>query len=77
MKPAQDELGRDDSNPDCWWLTFPFGTTTVRIHVCLDEPDVTLYNRANVLDPVPGTLFVSFDGSAPEAESDHRQLRIP
>jgi hypothetical protein len=49
-------------------LTFPLGTTTVWIHVCLNESNVTLHNRADVLYPVPGTLLVSFDGTAPESD---------
>jgi hypothetical protein len=58
-------------------LTFPLGTTTVWIHICLNESNVTLHNRADVLYPVPGTLLVSFDGTAPESKRDQNQLKLP
>lgn len=41
--------------------TFPFGTTTIRINICLNESNVTLYDRSNILDPSDGSLFVFSD----------------
>ena len=58
-------------------LTFPLGTTTIWIHVGLNEPNVTLYNRANVLYPLPRTLLVFFDGATLKSERDQIQLSRP
>ena len=57
-------------------LTFPLGATAVRVDICLNEPDVTLYNRADVLYPVSRTLLVSFNGTALESERDQNPLRL-
>jgi len=55
-------------------LTFPFGTTTVRIYICLDEPDVTLHNWADIFHPVSRTLFMSLNGTSLESEYEESQL---
>ena len=51
----------------CLELTFPLGTAAIWVDVGLDEADVALDDRPDVLDPVLGTLDVRVDRASLEA----------